>query len=231
MPTATALTAAPLRSVPRMTPRASVLVVLANELVRHGLLGMLKGFPGADRVWACGAAQEALAVLPVQRPDVVLCHGADPAAAELAEAVRAHGGRTLLVLDDLELESLDERVLLRVDGFVVQSQITAASLRGALDRLAAGEMPLPADLARSLLAAKLSGGRSRPSRGISLTPRERQVIALLAEGLSNKQIARRLTLTEHGVKRHVTNLLAKLNSPNRTLAVATALREGLVEPA
>ncbi|MFD0626787.1 response regulator transcription factor [Streptomyces sanglieri] len=59
-------------------------------------------------------------------------------------------------------------------------------------------------------------------------PREQQVLALLAQGFSNKQIARRIGISEHGAKRHVTNLLAKLNSPNRTLAVALALQEGLV---
>ena len=56
----------------------------------------------------------------------------------------------------------------------------------------------------------------------------RQALVLLAKGMSNKQIARRLNISEHGAKRHVANVLAKLNCPNRTLAVALALRHGLV---
>jgi DNA-binding CsgD family transcriptional regulator len=80
----------------------------------------------------------------------------------------------------------------------------------------------------------VTGGRTVPAgraRPVSLTIREHDVLALLAHGLSNKQIARRLMISEHGVKRHVTNLLAKLNSPNRTFAVATALQAGLISPA
>ncbi|MCI4066752.1 LuxR C-terminal-related transcriptional regulator [Micromonospora sp. R77] len=61
-----------------------------------------------------------------------------------------------------------------------------------------------------------------------LTPRERQALKLLAEGLSNKQIARRLGISEHGAKRHVGNVLAKLNCPNRTVAVTVALNHGLL---
>lgn len=66
-----------------------------------------------------------------------------------------------------------------------------------------------------------------------LTPRERQALKLLADGLSNKQIARRLGISEHGAKRHVGNVLAKLNCPNRTVAVTVALNHGLLaeEPA
>jgi DNA-binding NarL/FixJ family response regulator len=65
---------------------------------------------------------------------------------------------------------------------------------------------------------------------VLLTVREHEVLGLLAQGLSNKQIGRRLGISEHGVKRHVTRLLAKLNSPNRTFAVARALSEGIIAP-
>ncbi len=63
-----------------------------------------------------------------------------------------------------------------------------------------------------------------------LTRREREVLQALSEGLSNKQIARRMAISEHGAKRHVANIMAKLNCPNRTLAVSKALREGLCPP-
>src|SRR5437868_6258491 len=67
------------------------------------------------------------------------------------------------------------------------------------------------------------GGSGRRDVEIRLTPREHEVLSLLTEGLGNKQIARAIGISEHGVKRHVTNLLAKLNCPNHTLAVARAL--------
>ncbi|MGI5287809.1 response regulator transcription factor [Nonomuraea polychroma] len=62
-----------------------------------------------------------------------------------------------------------------------------------------------------------------------LTPRERQVLELLVEGMSNKQIA--LRISQHGVKRLVSNVLAKLNCPNRTMAVRTAITDGILSKA
>jgi DNA-binding NarL/FixJ family response regulator len=95
-----------------------------------------------------------------------------------------------------------------------------------MDRLAAGDMLLPSGLARALMTRV--AGTARPTSPICLTSREHEVLGLLAQGMSNKQIARRMDISEHGVKRHVTNLLAKLNAPNRTLAVAVALQDGLI---
>lgn len=64
-----------------------------------------------------------------------------------------------------------------------------------------------------------------------LTARERQVLTLLVDGLSNKEIASRMSLSQHSIKRYVTSILAKLHSPNRTSAAARAIREGLALPA
>ena len=62
-----------------------------------------------------------------------------------------------------------------------------------------------------------------------MTPREREVLILLAKGLTNRQIAERLVVSEHTVHRHVTNILRKLDVPSRTAAAAQAVRAGLVE--
>ena len=62
-----------------------------------------------------------------------------------------------------------------------------------------------------------------------MTPREREVLSLLAEGLTNRQIAARLVVSEHTVHRHVTNILRKLDVPSRTAAAAQAVRAGLLE--
>ncbi|MFK0156900.1 response regulator transcription factor [Streptomyces sp. NPDC090499] len=64
--------------------------------------------------------------------------------------------------------------------------------------------------------------------GATLTPRELQVLRLVAQGLSNKQVSRQLQISEHGVKQLVGNVLAKLNCPNRTLAVVRAMEDGLL---
>ena len=71
--------------------------------------------------------------------------------------------------------------------------------------------------------------RAHLGTGIGLREREEQVLALIEQGLSNKQIAKCLSISQHGAKRHVANVFAKLNCPNRTLAVALALRDGIIE--
>jgi LuxR family transcriptional regulator, maltose regulon positive regulatory protein len=92
----------------------------------------------------------------------------------------------------------------------------------ALDRLLDLGAELDAGRARRILA---SAGDSVPLGG--LTPREREVLGLLAEGLTNRQIAARLVVSEHTVHRHVTNLLRKLDLPSRTAAAAHAVRAGM----
>ncbi|MBR7832506.1 response regulator transcription factor [Actinospica durhamensis] len=207
--------------------QVTLLVVIANELLRHGLISMLRGVKTVAAVTACGDEHEALELLARQRPGIVVCRACDPCAGPVAAAVRGHGARLLLLLEDLELGAVDETTMLAAQGFLIQREATLDRLRESVDRLAAGEISIPAGLARALITRGVGVGAGH-ARGLSLTAREHQVLSLLAQGLSNKQIARRLTISEHGVKRHVTNLLAKMDSPNRTLAVATALRQGLV---
>ena len=97
--------------------------------------------------------------------------------------------------------------------------------RTALDRLIELGAEADAERARRLLAASARGGDGQGPPGI--TPREREVLGLLAEGLTNRQIAERLVVSEHTVHRHVTNILRKLDVPSRTAAAAYAVRSGL----
>jgi len=169
-----------------------------------------------------------LALLASHRPDVVLCQGTAAGALGLVQAAGRYKAQALILLDDLELAGLDETVLDLADGFLLRDQASVELLEAAMSRLADDELLLPNELARALMCRARSAPASRSVPPICLTVREREVLDLLSQGLSNKQIARRLTISEHGVKRHVTNLLAKLNAPNRTLAVAVALQQGLL---
>jgi DNA-binding NarL/FixJ family response regulator len=103
-------------------------------------------------------------------------------------------------------------------GFLTLGDLNGPELYDALTRIAAGDLPLSAGLARDLLTLA-----PRPR----LTPREQEALLLMVEGLSNKQIARRLGISEHGAKRLVANILSKMDCSNRTLAVAKALRDGV----
>ena len=96
----------------------------------------------------------------------------------------------------------------------------------SLDRLSELGAELDAGRARHIVGLAAGPGRGGPG---DLTPREREVLRLLAEGLTNRQIAARLVVSEHTVHRHVTNLLRKLELPSRTAAAAHALRSGLLD--
>lgn len=135
----------------------------------------------------------------------------------------------LVLGDETRIETIPLRGELPCDGVVMLAGLNAAVLDAVLSRVVAGELPMPAALARSLFAVR----RSRPHRSsaghaVALTAREHETLALLAQGFSNKQIAARLGISSHGVKRLVSALFLKLGASNRTTAVIIAMNEGLV---
>jgi DNA-binding NarL/FixJ family response regulator len=206
-----------------------VLVTLENDVVRWGLCSMLDALPTVRQATGCGTSHEALDLLSASDRDVVIASAAlqDDALAKVSATVREAGAKLLLMLQDPNDEALARAAVQHADGFLLEMAMTPETLQDTLDRLQRNEMPMPATLARGLLSMVRRHDQG-PARGPFLTPREQQTLDLLVDGYSNKQIARRLGISEHGAKRHVANVLAKLNCPNRTLAVAMALRDGLV---
>jgi two-component system, NarL family, nitrate/nitrite response regulator NarL len=210
----------------------TVLVVHPNELMRRGIGAM------ASDIEVCVAATEAITYAEASNrihngPFHVLILPCQPreASRELAAEAVAAGVKVLLLLDDTDPDHLALAAELKADGFLLGSDLTAGSLQSAITSLKDGDMPVPPSLVKELVVAlrsRFPAGRA-PHRPL-LTPREQQTLELLAQGLSNKQIARTLAIREHGAKRHVANVLAKLNCPNRTMAVAQALRDGLIQP-
>lgn len=215
---------------PAGTTRCSslkVLVTLPNDVVRWGLCSMLDALPTVRQTTGCSTHREALNVLQQSPQDVVVTSAAFAAdLAQLSTQVHASDARLLLLLSDAGDEALIQAASPHADGFLMETGLTPEILQDDMSRLLRGEMPMPTALARELLS--IVRRREETPRGLFLTPRENQALVLLVEGYSNKQIARRLGISEHGAKRHVANVLAKLNCSNRTLAVAMALRDGLV---
>ncbi|MFC5718955.1 response regulator transcription factor [Streptomyces gamaensis] len=207
----------------------AVLLVVADEVSRWGLAGMLASIPKVHTTQACADVPEAVRCFPERPYDVVIvdsCLAAQIPA--LAEAVGRHDTKVLLLLQDLDDDTLRTAAGLKLDGFLTGPGLTLRGLGEAMTRLQHGEMSLPAEVAHQMMAV-LSRPRSVERPPVTLTPREHQTLQLLGEGLSNKQIAARLRISQHGTKRYVASILAKLNCPNRTLAVAYALRTGLLE--
>ncbi|WP_244188939.1 response regulator transcription factor [Streptomyces yokosukanensis] len=114
------------------------------------------------------------------------------------------------------------------DGFLSLTDLSKDALASAVERTLAGEVPMPPKLARELLSMHRIQLPQAKARVTTLTPRENETLQLMASGMSNKQIARALTISTHGAKRLVGSVLAKFDAPNRTAAVVSAVNAGLV---
>jgi DNA-binding NarL/FixJ family response regulator len=218
-----------------MTPanELNVAIVTADEIVRSGVAAMVRNLDTVRDVSECRHAAD-LAELSFDKVDVlVLRCGPDEPVRELAEQARRHAVLVVVLLDDADGRGLARAAGIPAHGFLRQQGLTAAALGDLMVRLGDGHVVLPTRLAQELLGcgAYLTGEGGQPARPTALTPREREVLSLLARGLLNKQIARDLRISEHGVKRLVGSVLTKLSCSSRTVAVAIALREGLLDVA
>ncbi|MBP2479708.1 DNA-binding NarL/FixJ family response regulator [Crossiella equi] len=209
--------------------RFRVVVVHRNEIVKKGLEKILAEDRRVLRVWSCESVSSARSVLAKCPDEAVLVLAAHSLAGDGAR-LRGDGGQSvkvLLLLDDVDA---GDRVHAAAwaDGFLVESTLTAETLSESLGQVSRGEVPMPPGMARSLLTRVAREHEQSAAQRLLLTQREQQTLRLVVDGLSNKQIARRLGVGVNSVKRHVSNLLAKLNCPNRTKAAAYAIHVGLV---
>jgi two-component system nitrate/nitrite response regulator NarL len=203
-------------------------VVLREEVIRRGLVSMLRELPEISEVRASRNVSEAVTSLNPCAYDVVILgsEATEDLLLETSLSLRRHT-KLLILLHDISDSILATSSRLRADGFLMASGLTTQCLTSALKNLQHGEMYLPAELTRRMMTRFQRSSLIEPPP-VSLTPREGQALSLLVEGLSNKQIASQLGISQHSAKRYVANVLAKLNCPNRTLAAAYAVRFGLV---
>jgi two-component system nitrate/nitrite response regulator NarL len=151
-----------------------------------------------------------------------------PYIAEYSNMWAERGPRILVIGDQLHTRDPSLFSSLPANGFAGMADLSGERLSDILSRVMDGEMPMPPELARHLLSGSHQVVRSPTLRPVSLTPREKETLALLVKGMSNKQLARALGISTHGAKRLVTAILLKLGAPNRTAAVVAALESGLV---
>ncbi|MFD0688687.1 response regulator transcription factor [Actinomadura fibrosa] len=206
-----------------------VALVLRSELKRFGIERMLSGSDVVAGVRSHESAAGMLDRAGLDRVDVVVLEAAevaDDGGRDLVAAIRAAGAKVLVLLEDGDEQAVTGATRVRADGFLYGAELTSRTLRDALVQIGGGGFYLPARLADDLLDR-----RPAPRGGTSaaLTARERQVLELIVEGLSNKQIARRLSMSDHNAKRIVASILAKLNCPNRTTAAMAAIQLGYVD--
>ena len=208
----------------------SLRVVVADDqtVVREGLVTLLKLLPGIDVIAAASDGLEAVQLVAEHDPDVLLMDLRMPTmdGVEATRQVRTDHPRTEVVV--LTTYSDDDSVLsaLRAGarGFLTKDA-DAESIGRALEAAANGQSIVDADVQRRLI----EGATTKPVAvaDSGLTPRELEVLRLIAEGLSNTEIARHLVVSEATVKTHINHLFAKANLRDRAQAVAYAYRLGL----
>jgi DNA-binding NarL/FixJ family response regulator len=204
-----------------------VLVVDDHPIVRDGLLAVLGDQPDLEIVGAVGSAEDALEMGRDPQPDVVLLDlelpGLDGVAALPRLAATMPAARVLV----LTAYATDERIFGALTGgaagYLLKGTPATEIVRAIRDVHGGGSALGPTVAARVVTA--VAAPRHRPS---ALSPREREVLGLLAQGLPTKQIARSLGITERTVKFHVTSLFGKLDASNRAQAVALAARHNLL---
>ncbi len=202
-----------------------VLIVAEIRLYREGLAEMLQGEPEIDVVATASGADEAVRELRERQPDVVLLDVAIPENAWLARALMAAVPGARIVA--LAVPEIEQEVLACAEAGVagyVTREGSVEDVVAAVSAVARGEVLCSPRMAASLFqrVATLALERSPASIETRLTNRELEILDLIDQGLSNKEIARRLTIELSTVKNHVHNILDKLNVNRRAEAAARA---------
>ncbi len=218
---------------------APVRIVVADdhEVVRSGFAELLDTQPDLTVVGTAADGREAVQVSRKLEPDVVLMDirmpGIDGIEATRQVTRQRPDGPRVLVLTTFDLdEYVYDALRAGASGFLLKD-VTAERLIDAVRVIAAGEALLAPAITRRLIgefAQRPSARPQAPAALDDLTPREVEVLRLMAEGLSNSEIADRLVVTEETVKTHVSRVLGKLGLRDRTQAVVVAYESGLVVP-
>jgi len=218
---------------------SKIRVLLADDhpLFREGLANILNAQPDFEVV---GEASDGLEVLVKARklePDLILMDVGMPGCdgVEATQRVKKELPEVTIVMLTVrdENEKLFEAIKGGAQGYLlksIRSRELVALLRGAVRGEAAITPSLGGRMLEEFRRLSRTAGRLPPDETAALTPREQDVLGLVAEGAADKEIAEALTLSVHTVKSHMRNILAKLHLSHRHEAALYALREGLIDP-
>jgi DNA-binding NarL/FixJ family response regulator len=204
--------------------REKIRLLVADDhmVMRMGLVYAASAQPDMQVIAEVESGEEAIEAYRVHHPDVVILdlrmHGLGGLATIRALREEFHGARIVIFSNYARGEEVFQALKNGAAGFVVKS-MNLTQLLDAIRRVHAGEKYVPPELVMRM-----------GERGLSpLSERETEVLALIAKGRSNKEIATDLGVTEGTVKLHVTNLLAKLEVNARTEALVVAVRRGIID--
>ncbi|TAM91345.1 MAG: response regulator transcription factor [Jatrophihabitans sp.] len=191
-----------------------------HEVVRRGLATMLEALPDFEVVGEAGTAEQALARIPATRPDVAILDArlGDGSGIDVCREIRATMPTTYCMI----LTSYDDQdailasVLANASGYVLK-EVRGTALIDAIRQVAMGRSLIAPEVIAQVME-RVRHGTPEQTRLAALSEREREVLDLIAEGMTNKQIGERLFLAEKTVKNYVSSLLAKLGMERRTQA-------------
>lgn len=207
------------------------MIVDDQQIIREGLAGMLSREADLDLVGLAENGRDALNMAPTLKPDLMLMDLRMPimGGAEAIREIRKVCPETrfiILTVYDND-EELFEALRAGAKAFLLKD-VSRDELLAVMRSVAAGKAHLRPEMANMLLdhLADISGGGQTSA---TITPREREILQLLAHGASNKEIGAQLAISAHTVKSHVANIFAKLEARDRAEAVAKAIQRGLIQ--
>ena len=204
-----------------------VMIVDDHTMVRRGLATMLMVFDDLELVADADSGEAAIQLCAEVIPNVILMDlslpGMDGAVATRTIRQQFPQVKVIALTSFKEGDRIKNALEAGAIGYLLKD-VSADELAQAIRAAYAGRATLSPEAAQALVET----ANQPPSRGLDLTERELEVLALMVEGLNNTQIAGRLTVSSSTIKSHVSNILSKLGVASRTEAVTLALRNGIV---
>jgi two-component system response regulator DevR len=205
--------------------RIRVFLLDDHEIVRRGLRDLFEAEADFVVVGESGSAVEAQSRIPALRPDVAVLDGRlpDGSGVEVCRSIRSVDPaiQALILTSYDDDEALFAAIMAGAAGYVLK-QIGSTDLVDAVRRVASGQSLLDPVVTRRVLERLRSGASDAPDELAELTAQERKILGLIAEGLTNRQIAERIFLAEKTVKNYVSSILMKLGVERRTQAAVLA---------
>jgi DNA-binding NarL/FixJ family response regulator len=215
-------------TVPADTASRAIRVYLLDdhEIVRRGIRELLEGEGDIVVVGESASAQEAARRIPALHPDVAILDGRlpDGSGIDVCRQVRSvdPGIKGLILTSFDDDDALFAAIMAGASGYLLK-QVGGTDFLHAVRRVAAGQSMLDPAMTAQVLDRIRNGPREDPELGV-LTPQERRILELVAEGLTNREVARRMYLSEKTVKNYVSSVLGKLGLTSRTQAAVFAAR-------
>lgn len=210
--------------------KIKIMIVDDHEVVRRGLAMVLNLEADFEVIEQAQNSQEALIKIEEVQPDIIILDMIMPGMSGRDAAIQIKADYPQIKIMMLSGADLDDEVFktldIGVDGYVLKD-VSPDELNRAIRMVAQGQTYIHADVTRALLIRNRSPKENTPDA--NLTPREAEVLQYLATSATYHEIGKQLSISEETVRSHAKGILAKLGQSNRTMAVVTAVRLGLID--